>query len=224
MKYKRITTSAIACAALLVATMTAATTSAQGVLGNAGFENPVVLPAAEVPGVGAPWTQFGNNVFTLSSVVGPPNTGDNFLKLFGNFDSGVFQQFAATPGQIWNGGVWMYNPTGGDQLANEQVGAVNIEWMQADGTTNSAITPFISNGTFDSSSPTDRWTLQTITGAAPADAAFARLTLITGSSMGGAGGGAPRFDDAFFEVIPEPGSAALLGLGALGLIARRRRS
>ncbi len=53
-------------------------------------------------------------------------------------------------------------------------------WLKAD-MTNSDITPFISNGTFTAAdAPVDVWTLQTITGDAPADAAFARLVLITG--------------------------------------------
>jgi len=88
-----------------------------------------------------------------------------------------------------------------DQMANGQVAAVNIEWIQADGSTQSTITPFISNGTFTAATaPVDTWTLQTITGVAPADAAFARFVVITGDFQPGGPGGAPFYDDAFFEM------------------------
>jgi hypothetical protein len=50
----------------------------------------------------------------------------------------------------------------------------------------------------------DVWTLQTITGDAPDDAAFARFVVITGDfdSANGGPGGAPFYDDAFFEMLP----------------------
>ena len=61
--------------------------------------------------------------------------------------------------------------------------------------------PFISNGTFTAAdAPVDVWTLQTITGPAPADAAFARFVVITGDFLPGGPGGAPFYDDAFFEL------------------------
>ena len=66
------------------------------------------------------------------------------------------------------------------------------------------IIPFISNGTFTAASPQNVWTLQTITGVAPADAAFARLVVITGDFLPGGPGGAPFMDDAFFEVLGVP--------------------
>ena len=56
------------------------------------------------------------------------------------------------------------------------------------------------DGTFTAAdAPADTWTLQTITGEAPADAAFARFVVITGDFQPGGPGGAPFFDDAFFE-------------------------
>jgi hypothetical protein len=48
------------------------------------------------------------------------------------------------------------------------------------------------------------WTLQTVTGEAPADAAYARFVLITGDFQPGGPGGAPFFDDAYFlKQVPE---------------------
>jgi hypothetical protein len=170
------------------------------VLVNPGFESPVIVdPAVEYYGAGDGWTSFGGGIFTISSAVGiPPNTGDQLLKMYGGCCSGAWQQFPCSPGDEWNGGAWIRNDSA-DPMGGGQVAAVNIEWIQADGTTQSVITPFISNGTFTAASPQDVWTLQTITGVAPADAAFARFVVITGDFQPGGPGGAPFYDDAFFE-------------------------
>lgn len=165
---------------------------------NPSFESPVVPVAPpEYYGAGSGWTSFGGGIFTIGSAIGiPPNTGNQLLKTFGGCCSGAFQQFPASPGQTWNGGVWMRNDSL-DPMAGGQVAAVNIEWIAADGTTQLS---FISNGTFTAATaPSNVWTLKTITGVAPAGTAFARLVLITGDFQPGGPGGAPFFDDAFFE-------------------------
>jgi len=174
---------------------------AANLLTNPGFESPAVTPpAVEYFGAGDGWIAFGGGTFTVTSAVVAPNSGNQCFKTFGGCCSGAFQQFPCTPGDTWNGGVWMLNSSV-DPMANGQVAAVNIEWIQADGNTQSTIIPFISNGTFTAATaPLDTWTLQTITGAAPADAAFARLVVITGDFQPGGPGGAPFFDDAFFEI------------------------
>lgn len=172
---------------------------AVNLLGNPGFEIPAT-PAAppEYFGAGSSWTSFGGGIFTVNSVVAPPHTGNQSLKMFGGCCSGAFQQFPTLPGEVWNGGVWMQNFSG-DPMGGGQVAAVNIEWIKADGVTQSSIIPFISNGTFTAASPRNVWTLQPISGAAPADAAFARLVVITGDFLPGGSAGAPFFDDAFME-------------------------
>ena len=179
------------------------------VLGNPGFESPVI-PAGppEYYGAGSAWTSFGGGIYTVGAVVAPPHSGGQLLKTFGGCCSGAFQQFPAVPGQLWNGGVWMLNYTG-DPMTGGQVGAVNIEWIKADGVTQSSITPFISNGTFTAASPRNTWTLQPISGIVPGDAAYVRLVVITGDFQPGGPGGAPFFDDAFLDVdqpVPAKGS------------------
>lgn len=192
-------------------------------LTNPGFEDPI-LAGGDIPGA-VGWTSFGNT-FTIKVA---PHSGDNALKMFGGCCSRVFQQFAINPGETGNGGAWVLNPSF-DALAGGQVGAVNIEWIQADGSTQSTITPFISNGMTDANQPLgdqpSDYVLRTVTGVAPADAAFGRFVLITGDFAPGGPGGAPFYDDAFYEVlpVPEPSSMALgtLGLMALRGLARRR--
>jgi hypothetical protein len=170
------------------------------VLVNPGFESPVIVqPPPEYYGAGDGWTSFGGGIYTIDAVVGvPPNSGNQLLKLFGGCCSGAWQQFPANPGETWNGGVWIRNDSL-DPMGGGQVAAVNIEWIAADGTTQIS---FISNGTFTAASPQNVWTLQTITGVAPAGTAFARLVLITGDFQPGGPGGAPFYDDAFFELLP----------------------
>ncbi len=193
-------------------------------LGNPGFESPAT-PAAppEYFGAGDSWTSFGGGIFTVNSTVTAPHTGNQSLKTFGGCCSGAFQQFPTAAGESWDGGAWLKNAST-DPMSGGQVGAVNIEWIKADGVTQSSITPFISNGTFTAASPRDIWTLQPISGAAPADAAFARLVVITGDFLPGGPGGAPFFDDAFLvRAIPEPTSIALAGLGLCGILGLGRR-
>ena len=197
--------------------------SQANLLTNPGFED-AGLTAGDTFGANG-WTAFGGGTFTVhTSVLGSvgANSGDHAFKMFGS-TSGIFQEVAVNPGDTVNANVVMLNWSG-DPMANGQVAAINIEWKQAGGAA-SAITPFISNGTFTAAdAPVDEWTLQTITGVAPSDAAIPPLTLSTGDFRAGGPCGAPFYDDAFLEVIPvpEPGSFALLGLGALAVMRRRR--
>ena len=214
---KRVVLSLIASLLLFAGQATA------NVLVNPGFEDP------PVPGGGPPeyfgatgWTDFGGGTFTVNSAVVAPNSGDQSLKMFGG-TSGVFQTFAASPGQIWDGGAWVLNDSG-DPMAGGQVAAVNIEWLDA----GMGQISFISNGDTISTSPQDVWTERPVSGVAPAGTAYARLTLITGEFGGGGmqgGGGAPKYDDAYFaeRPIPEPASLALAGIGITGILFTRRR-
>lgn len=190
--------------ALPVLLLVAAGAASADVLVNPGFESPSTAPGVEYYGAGDGWNSFGGGIYTVSSAVVAPNTGDQSVKMFGGCCSGAFQQFPTLPDQMWNGGVWMLNSSV-DPMVGGQTAAVNIEWIQADGNTQSTIIPFISNGTFTAAdAPADTWTLQTITGVAPADAAFARFVIITGDFQPGGIGGAPFFDDAFLEAGPIP--------------------
>jgi len=190
---------------LVTATVLAISASiapAANMLGNPGFELPATPVAPpEYFGPGSSWVGFGGGIFTVSSAVVAPHSGNQCLKMFGGCCSGASQQFPTAPGNVWNGGVYMLNSSQ-DPMAGGQVAAVNIEWIKADGVTQSSIIPFISNGTFTAASARNVWTLQPISGAAPADAAFARLVVITGDFLPGGPGGAPFYDDAFMDLAP----------------------
>lgn len=202
-----------ACGLMMAAALLVSGQASANVLANPNFDVDDTS-GGDVGGLTG-WQTF-NNVFN-SSQSAPALSPDNVMKAFGT--AGAFQDFAASEGQVWNGGAFVMNFSG-DALQPGQIAAVNIEWLDAGGNQIS----FITNGTFDSTAPQDVWTQQTITGTAPAGTATARLTLITGpfDAAAGPGGGAAFYDNAFFEQIPEPGSLALVSLGGLALLRRRR--
>ena len=173
-------------------------TAAPGnLLVNPGFESPA-LTGADAFGGGTGWSVYGSSVFTVTQAFAPPHRGTQALKLFGSCCNGVYQEFPTEPGEAWTGSAWVLNESG-DPLENGQVGSVAIEWFQADGSTQSVIQPFVSNGETDAGSIRGQWTRRTIRGVAPDDAAFVRFTLITGDFLPGGPGGAVFFDDAVFQ-------------------------
>jgi hypothetical protein len=187
---------------------------------NPGFESPAFV-GAEAAGAGDGWTPFNANYRIQGQPpIGPAGAhgGTVVLKVFGV--AGAFQDFPASEGQTWNGGAWILNDSA-DPMAGGQVAAVNIEWLDVGGGQIS----FISNGTFTlaacegCSAPSDTWTLQTITGVAPAGTAFARFVLITGDFQPGGAGGAPRYDDAFFE-LQDPIQVEATTFGRLKVLYR----
>ena len=198
----------------------ASTASAVNLLANPGFENPSTAPGVEY--FGAPgWSDFGGTTFTINNlVVGPagPHGGSQVLKTFGF--GGVYQQFAASAGQTWSGGVYALNDTA-DLMFGGQVAAINIEWIAADGVTSLGA---VLGPTITAATVANVWQNLTVNGVAIAGTSFARLVLITGDFLPGGNGGAPRFDDASFEsVVPVPAAVWLFGsaLGMLGLARRK---
>lgn len=214
--------------ALVVAISAAmASSAAANLLGNPGFENEP-FTGAEEPGTGNGWTGFGNNFRVQQTAPGnePISTsgalgGTVALKNFG--EAGAYQEFAASPGDVASGSIWAINPDNADVLVPGQVAAVNIEWRDA-----ADMVLDVSFGdTIDASTPQDVWTQLFVGGTAPAETAMARFVLITGpfDAMAGGGGGAPRWDEANFEIdmVPEPTSLGLIGMAFFGMIGFLRR-
>ncbi|NND60050.1 MAG: hypothetical protein HKN49_07250 [Gammaproteobacteria bacterium] len=209
---------------LAAMTLLAATASAN-LLVNPGFED-TPFAGAEEAGVGTGWTGFGANFRVQQAGPGPcdpiscagAHGGTVSLKNFG--EAGAYQDVAATAGQAFAASIWAINPANADALVLGQIGALNIEWLNGAG--DNIGTVF--GDTISAATPTDVWTLLTATGVAPAGTEFARFVLITGPfDPAGPGGGAPRWDDATFEVVPIPGAILLLGSGLLGLMGIRRK-
>jgi hypothetical protein len=141
------------------------------------------------------------------------------MKMFGF--GGLYQQFAASAGETWDGGAWALNDTA-DIMAGGQVAAVNIEWIAADGVTSLGA---VLGPTITAATASNVWQFLTVSGVAIAGTSFARLVLITGDFLPGGQGGAPRFDDAFMlerVAIPVPAAVWLFG-SALGLLGLARR-
>ena len=204
----------------LVALMLVAAGSAKAsanLLANPGFENPVLGGGDTFGAVG--WTVFGGGTYTIKT---SPHAGDNAFKTFG-VTSGAYQEFATTPGQSWQGGAWILNPSF-DAMSGAQIAAVNIEWRDA----SSNLISFTSSpGGLSASSPQGStaadYKYAAVSGVAPAGAATARFVLLTGA-FGAPGGGAPFFDDATFAAVPEPATAVLGAVAMTALVALRRRA
>src|SRR4051794_26072653 len=79
--------------------------AAANLLVNPGFENPVLGGGDTFGAIG--WNVFGGGTYTIKLA---PHSGDNAFKTFGE-TSGAFQDFAAAPGQLWQGRAWILNPS-----------------------------------------------------------------------------------------------------------------
>ncbi len=203
-------------AAMAVVAVTAHSARAVNLLANPGFELPVLAGGDTFGAVG--WTDFGGGTYTIKV---SPHSGDNAFKTFGG-TSGAFQSFAASAGQLWQGSAWILNPNF-DAMAGAQIATANIEWRDAGNNLISFLgsAPPITAATPQGSGPSG-YTQVTVAGVAPLGTANARFVLLTGSFTG-PGGGAPFFDDASFEQVPEPASLMLAGAAVLGIAALRRR-
>ena len=194
-------------------------------LTNPGFED-TPFTGAEEAGAGTGWLTFNSN-FRVQQVVVPGDCnpiscagahgGTVALKNFGN--AGVYQDFAASEGDEFDGSVWAINPQNADVLGGGQIAQALIIFTGGAGATESS-------NVLTSTDPVDVWTLLSVSGTAPAGTTGVRFQLQTMDT--GAGGGAPRWDDASFDaaVIPVPAAVWLFGSGLVGLVgvARRRKA
>ncbi len=207
-----------------------ATSASANMLVNPSFED-APFGGLEAPvNDAAGWTSFGAN-FRIQC----PTPGTACLEPIGEdtvgaFDgnvvnknfgsSGVFQEFAASEGQTWNGSVWALNPDNGDQLVGAQVGLAILSWRDAGG---GEISADVSN-VLTENSPVGMWELLSVSGTAPAGTESVQFLLLADFDVNAPEvGGAPRWDAASLTVVPVPGALLLMGPALLGLAGMGRR-
>jgi hypothetical protein len=213
--------------------------------------NQVIFPGLELPKP-ATWINVGNRSITgpyedeLSSEnwAGPaptPVTRNGFNETTGHFnrqDWGVFfKPFSGNPvdgaatGHLYQDVPaltgWIYTLTGwAGAEANFMAADAQfaIDWIGAGGgVMGSVVLSLMPTLTVPNAQPFN-YKQYTVTGIAPVGATHvrARISMIDGMPNPAGGGQAFVVDDFVMTAVPEPGTIAALGLGAL-LLARRRK-
>jgi hypothetical protein len=203
-------------AALAVVAFSARGASAQNLLANPGFEDPVTSDGA--PFVGS-WEAFngGAGASSVNSSV-MPRSGAMHLDLSiinsNNNFAGAFQDVPGlAPGTnvVFSG--WHKTTTNPLDLGTE----IRIEWRNATAevsrTPNLVLVPVLG-----------QYTQFNLPSVVPAGADTARVVYAV-QTFGAepTNTGTVFVDDTSFVKIPEPSTVALAGLGGFGLTARRRR-
>jgi len=162
-----------------------------------GGDVAVTNPSFETAGPGggpiANWSNFNNAFRTTNG----PRTGDHNLTLATGTTSGVFQDFAALPGSVWEASVWGLKSTSSDPLTLPDFTVLNIEWRDE-------VNQLISNESVlvaDGFTPADAYSQVTVSGTAPAGTSSARYVLLYFSA---GGTGTIQMDDASFVRISTP--------------------
>jgi hypothetical protein len=167
------------------------------------------------------WSTF-NFAFTseFTSLSDP-----NSLKIFGPFfqfgGSGVVQGgFAATEGQLWEASAYAQIDSR-DAMDPQNFAVVKLEFLNSSNTViGFAESPQITT----SSLPANTWQQFIAQGTAPAGTTTAQIVLVHVQLDNPPAGGAIFFDNTAFGIVPEPATAALVGLGLIGALGIRRRA
>lgn len=215
-------------AAFILGCTLAASASMSNVLVNSGFESNAVLDAPNTATISG-WGSFGT-AQTASANGKPTHTGIGSLELTAatGGDSGVFQSFTASAGDIWNLQGFMRKAT----INGSSFGLLKIVWLGGTTVLEPGIVdlgrsdPDMANPGIQAlplldsmASPTD-WTFAQAQGVAPIGTTEVRLFALF---VGANGDGAAYFDDLRGQQVPEPGSMALVLLGLLALPMVRTR-
>lgn len=191
-----------------------ASASAQNLLGNASFEDPIASSPAPFTGRWEPFT--GGNGAGVGNDTTSPRTGASHLNMnivsSDNNFAGVFQDITGlVPGTPVEFSAWYRTPSSLLDLGFES----RIEWRDANGQISS--TPNFT------AAPGNAYTQFSVSSIVPAGADRARAVFAV-QTFGGepTNNGIIYLDDASFVVVPEPASIALL-VGAGAVLLRRRK-
>ena len=198
-------------------------------LTNGGFEAPDAS-AGDVPGAPTGWSGF-NDPGTQNATQQFALSGLQSFKLFGPFDfvgggTGIVQSVPAAPGEIYNGSIWALNSSA-DALQGADFFVYKIEFLNASG--GLAAGGLLGVDVFESvqftaASAQDVWTELGV-GTAPAPAGTAAVQVVAVKVQLGDpqfNGGSVFLDDATLNLVPAPGTAALIGVAGLAATRRRR--
>ena len=206
----------VALAALVGLTLLASRASAQNLLVNPGFEQPITFDGP--PFIGS-WEGFQGGdapvtAVTSNSTANPRSGAQHASLVIGgsvNNFAGVFQDVTVAAGQGVTVSGWQMTPSTFD-VVNE----VRIEWR------NSVSNTEISRTANQNPAVTGQYSQFSYTFTAPAGADTARFVYAIQSFGGGASHQGTLYLDDMSLVVPEPTSLAMLGLGGLALVRRRR--
>lgn len=229
---------AVLTALAVLLTVAAPARAAVELLSNPGFEpgvagSPDATSGGDKPGVDntttpptlfGPWNGWNNWVspygfFYTSSVA---HSGAQAAKTYSGPNGGVYQAVAGNAGDLYTASAWFIDRST-DAIAATATDDVRIIFQDASGNA-------LTGGTFPSlplsgaTATPDTWTPESVTAIAPPGTAKVEVMAFFNNPAGA--GGALYVDDMSLTdagPAPEPASLGLLSLGALALLARRRR-
>ncbi|MCA9257194.1 MAG: PEP-CTERM sorting domain-containing protein [Phycisphaerales bacterium] len=220
----------VAGAAVLAAVAMFPTTTRANLLSNVGFETPDASGGDVFDAPAAPWIGFNDPGlrYTTSTVA---RTGNQSLKMFGPFDFigggvGAVQAVPATPGTTYTGEIWALNNSA-DAIQGNNFGVFKLEFLDA----GFNLIPgglgvgFVESNPINAGTPQDQWTLLGAGGVAAAGTAWVQAVIVQvqlGDGNGAFVGGSIFWDDASVTAVPEPTTLALLGMGGIVVLRRRR--